>query len=130
MFDFRPPKGYPFLFTQAWITGDSLVSQNPDGKNGNLNTSKPNYEAGYSLWKTSPCNNNQSRYDPICLTGLPPRSIFESVHIDLLKNGSYEWLELDNFVYREPAEAVWSKDKPPNDFPFGTNSTFSTQLTC
>lgn len=120
----RPPKGYPFLFTQAWVTENPLLPIKFDKEGESWNTTKPNYEAGCGLWKNSPCNKNQSKYDPLCLIGLPPRKIVESIPMDWLNDDAYNWLRPDNFVCRESAEFTWSRSDPPNDFPFGKRYLF------
>jgi len=112
----RPPKGHPFLFTQAWVTHNTLAGV--EEKQSNTATNRTaTFGAGYELWLNSPCNKNNSAYDPLCLMALPAREIVESVPREWLTAGGHTWLEPDNFIFRQPAATVWSKGDPPNDFP-------------
>ena len=76
------------------------------------------FRKGYELWANSPCSKN-SKYDPLCLISLSPKQIVESVPHQWLTPAGHSWLKPDNFIYQQPAKAVWSHEHPPYDFPLG-----------
>lgn len=117
----RPPKGHPFLFTQAWVSHNTLTKAE-EKLDGTFNRTS-GFKAGMELWANSPCNRNQSTYDPLCLMGLPARELVDSIPRHWLSGSGHMWLENDNFHYRQPASTVWSKGQPPNDFPLVLGST-------